>query len=122
MQRITYVSVQINLTVTSAMNLLNTSGMAVPGYTMGMDKTGAEYVVVVVKGTFILPKQGEAPKLADEQVPLVDADLFTGEPGRSCDAGGVRLCTGEAILRRAAEWCGRMRRAGDRWERAVVWD
>jgi hypothetical protein len=64
------------------MNLLNASGMAA-GYTMGMDKTGAEYVVVAVKGTFTLPKQGETPKLTDEQVPLVDADLFTGEPGRS---------------------------------------
>ena len=39
--------------------------------------------MVVVKGTFTLPRPGEAPKLADEQVPLVDADLFTGEPGRS---------------------------------------
>jgi hypothetical protein len=64
------------------MNLLNATGMAA-GYTMGMDKTGAEYVVVVVKGTFTLPKPGDAPKLADEQVPLVDADQFTGEPGRS---------------------------------------
>lgn len=64
------------------MNLINSTGMAA-GYTLGMDKTGAEYVVVVVKGTFTLPRPGEQPKLADEQVPLVDADLFTGEPGRS---------------------------------------
>ena len=64
------------------MNLLNATGMAA-GYTMGMDKAGYEYVVVVVKGTFTLPRPGETPKLADEQVPLVDADLFTGEPGRS---------------------------------------
>jgi hypothetical protein len=64
------------------MNLLNGSGMAA-GYTLGMDKTGAEYVVVAVKGTFTLPRRGEAPNLHDEQVPLVDADLFTGEPGRS---------------------------------------
>ncbi|HUB15132.1 MAG TPA: DUF2169 domain-containing protein [Acetobacteraceae bacterium] len=64
------------------MNLINGTGMAA-GYTLGMDKTGAEYVVVVVKGTFTLPRSGEAPKLAEEQVPLVDADLFTGEPGRS---------------------------------------
>jgi hypothetical protein len=64
------------------MNLLNATGMAA-GYTMGMDKTGVEYVVVVVKGTFTLPKLGEVPKLADEQVPLVDADQFTGAPGMS---------------------------------------
>ena len=64
------------------MNLLNATGMAA-GYTMGLDKAGYEHVVVVVKGTFTLPKPGETPKLADEQVPLVDADLFTGEPGLS---------------------------------------
>ena len=64
------------------MNLLNATGMAA-GYTLGMDKAGYEHVVVVVKGTFTLPKPGETPKLADEQVPLVDADLFTGEPGLS---------------------------------------
>jgi hypothetical protein len=64
------------------MNLLNGSGMAA-GYTVAMDKEAAEYLVVIVKGTFILPKRGEATTLAQEQVPLVDADLFTGEPGFS---------------------------------------
>ncbi len=64
------------------MNLLNATGMAA-GYTVALDKEGYEHVVVVVKGTFTLPRSGEAPKLADEQVPLVDADRFTGEPGRS---------------------------------------
>lgn len=64
------------------MNLRNATGMAA-GYTVALDKEGYEHVVVVVKGTFTLPKQGETPKLADEQVPLVDADLFTGEPGHS---------------------------------------
>jgi hypothetical protein len=65
------------------MKLLNASGMAA-GYTLGMNPSGTEWVVVAVKGTFSLPKrQGEEPKLASEQVPLVDADLFTGEPGFS---------------------------------------
>src|SRR5690242_10105239 len=64
------------------MKLLNATGMTA-GYTMGMDKTGVEYVVVAVKGTFTLPKQGESPKLADEQLPLVDADEFSEEPGLS---------------------------------------
>jgi len=64
------------------MHLLNATGMAA-GYTLGLDKTGAEYVVVAVKGTFTLPARGGAPRLADQQVPLVDADLFTGEPARS---------------------------------------
>jgi hypothetical protein len=64
------------------MNLRNGSGMAA-GFTLALDKAGAEHVVVAVKGTFTLPPPGEAPKLAVEQVPLVDADLFTGDPGRS---------------------------------------
>jgi hypothetical protein len=64
------------------MNLVNGSGMAA-GYTMGLDRTGAEYLVVAVKGTFILPRQNEVPTLAPEQVDLVDADQFSGEPGHS---------------------------------------
>ena len=64
------------------MNLLNSTGMAA-GYTVALDKAGYEHVVVAVKGTFTLPRSGQQAKLADEQVPLVDADLFTGEPGRS---------------------------------------
>ena len=64
------------------MNLLNSTGMAA-GYTVALDKAGYEHVVVAVKGTFTLPRSGQHPKLADEQAPLVDADLFTGEPGRS---------------------------------------
>ncbi len=64
------------------MNLVNHSDMTA-GYTLGMDKTGAEYIVVAVKGTFTLPQPGETPMLAAEQVPLVDADQFTGEPGVS---------------------------------------
>ena len=54
------------------MNLLNGSGM-VAGYTVALDKAGYEHVVVVVKGTFTLPRPGEAAKLAGEQVPLVDS-------------------------------------------------
>jgi hypothetical protein len=64
------------------MNLLNATGM-MAGYTVALDKEGYEHVVVVVKGTFTLPRPGETPKLADEQMPLADADKFTGEPGRS---------------------------------------
>ena len=64
------------------MNILNGSGMSV-GYTMGLDVSGAEHVVVAVKGCYTLPKPGETPQLAHEQLPLVDADQFYGEPGRS---------------------------------------
>jgi len=65
------------------MNLINATGMAA-GYTLGLDKDARESLVVVVKGTFLIPKNpNEEPVLAPEQVPLVTADTFTGEPGFS---------------------------------------
>jgi hypothetical protein len=62
--------------------LLNATKMQA-GYTMGLQPDGRELLVVVVKGTFTIPPPGEESKLAEEQVPLVDADVFTGEPGYS---------------------------------------
>jgi hypothetical protein len=64
------------------MDLLNSTGM-LAGYTMGMKPDGRELLVVAIKGTFTIPKLGEQPKLAEEQVPLIMADTFTGEPGFS---------------------------------------
>jgi hypothetical protein len=64
------------------MELLNATEMQA-GYTMGMRPDGRELLVVVVKGTFEIPKGAEQPELAKEQVPLVEADTFTGEPGLS---------------------------------------
>jgi hypothetical protein len=64
------------------MELLNATKMQA-GYTMGMQPDGRELLVVVVKGTFGIPKGAEEPKLAEEQFPLVEADTFTGEPGLS---------------------------------------
>lgn len=64
------------------MQLLNATRMQA-GYTQGLKPDGRELLVVVIKGTFTLPRNGEAPRLADEQLPLVEADVFTGEPGFS---------------------------------------
>lgn len=64
------------------MELINSTRM-VTGYTMGMEPSGRELLVVVVKGTFTIPTNGEPVRLAEEQVPLVMADTFTGEPGLS---------------------------------------
>ncbi len=50
---------------------------------MGMQPDGRELLVVVVKGTFVIPKGGEEPQLTEEQIPLIEADTFTGEPGLS---------------------------------------
>lgn len=64
------------------MELINATRM-VAGYNMGLEPSGRELLVVVIKGTFVLPKNGEPVRLADEQLPLVMADTFTGEPGFS---------------------------------------
>jgi hypothetical protein len=64
------------------MELINATRM-VAGYTMGMEPSGRELLVVVVKGTFRIPKSGENVRLHEEQLPLVMADTFTGEPGFS---------------------------------------
>ena len=68
------------------MELLNATKM-LASYTMGVDKAGRESLVVVIKGTYQLPMDGnsqnEEAKLADQQQPLVEADQFSGEPGYS---------------------------------------
>ncbi|MEO7853684.1 MAG: DUF2169 domain-containing protein [Rubrivivax sp.] len=64
------------------MELINATRM-LAGYTMGLEVSGRELLVVVIKGTFVLPKPGESVRLADAQLPLVMADTFTGEPGFS---------------------------------------
>lgn len=64
------------------MELINATKMQA-GYTMGIEPSARELLVVVVKGTFHLPEAGETPRLLEEQAPLVMADTFTGKPGFS---------------------------------------
>ncbi len=53
-------------------------------FTMGIDKAGHEWIVVVVKGTFDFPATPGGPvQKSAEQVPLVMADTHTGVPGYS---------------------------------------
>jgi len=64
------------------MELVNSTRMEA-GYSIGIDPAGREHLVVVIKGTFALPRAGEKVRLLEEQLPLVMADTYTGEPGRS---------------------------------------
>ena len=64
------------------MELINATRMFA-GYTMGVEPSGRESLVVVIKGTFVLPRPGETVRLHDEQVPLLMADTFIGAPGFS---------------------------------------
>lgn len=60
----------------------NTTGMEA-GINVAVDKEGRDFCVVVVKGTFTVSGNGDEPRLGEEQVQLVAADEFTGEPGFS---------------------------------------
>lgn len=65
------------------MDVLNRTPYATQ-FTMGMDKTGREYLSLVIKGTFAFPaREGEVPRPAAAQRALVMADEFTGAPGYS---------------------------------------
>jgi hypothetical protein len=64
------------------MELINATAMQA-GYTLGMKPDGHELLVVCVKGTFNIPQNGEELRLLEKQVPLIEADVFTGEPGFS---------------------------------------
>lgn len=64
------------------MELINATRM-VAGFNVGMDTSGRELLVVVIKGTFVLPPSGGAVRLHEKQQPLVMADTFSGEPGLS---------------------------------------
>jgi hypothetical protein len=64
------------------MELINATRMTA-GYNMGLEPSGRELLVVVIKGTFVLPAQGEPVRLHEQQLPLVLADTFSGEPGFS---------------------------------------
>lgn len=66
------------------MELINSTRMTA-GCTVGMEPSGRELLVVVVKGTFRIPTEAGARLQLDEegQGPLVTSDEFFGEPGRS---------------------------------------
>ena len=68
---------------TGTMDFVNKTGVQ-PGWTMGFERDGRELLIVAVKATFVIPESPDVePRLAEEQVPLVKADTFTGEPGYS---------------------------------------
>ena len=64
------------------MELVNATRMAAD-FNVGLETSGRELLTVVIKGSFTLPAPGATPQLCEEQVPLVMADTFTGEPATS---------------------------------------
>lgn len=70
------------------MELINSTRMTA-GYSVAVEPSGRELLVVVVKGTFVLPQPGEPVRLHEEQLPLVMADTFSGAPGASAPLSEV---------------------------------
>lgn len=64
------------------MELINATRMPA-AYTLGVEPSGRELLVLAIKATFTLPETGATAQLHDDQQPLVLADSFSGEPGYS---------------------------------------
>lgn len=64
------------------MRLTNETGLPA-SWTVGFQRDGRERLIVIVKATYRLPASGEAPVRTEAQLPLVEADRFSGEPGFS---------------------------------------
>lgn len=64
------------------MQLINTTRMTA-GYNVGLEPGGREVLVVVIKGTFVLPEAGQPLRMHEQQMPLITADTFSGAPGLS---------------------------------------
>jgi hypothetical protein len=70
------------------MDFVNATRM-VAGYNMGLEPSGRELLVLAIKGTFVIPKLDEPVRLAEEQLPLILADTFTGKPGFSAPVSEI---------------------------------
>ena len=76
------------------MELVNATRLAA-AYTLGVDPSGREYLVVVVKGTFDVPSTpDDSPSLSAEQVPVFLADELGGESEM------LPICEGDLCLRK----------------------
>ena len=64
------------------MNFVNDT-RAAAGWTLGFERDGRELLIVAAKATFTIPKRGADLQLAKSQLPLTQADEFTGVPGLS---------------------------------------
>ncbi len=65
------------------MEIVNETGFCVDA-NQSIDKHGQYYLVAVAKATYRIPSEdNDTVELADDQVPIFDADVFEGEPGLS---------------------------------------
>jgi len=76
------------------MELVNATAFAA-AYTLGIEPSGRERVVVAVKGTFDFPAAGAVATPAAAQAPLVMADTFDGAPGFSSPVYEVDFAPGK---------------------------
>lgn len=66
------------------MELINGIKFAHVDITTGMDKTGQDYLVVVVKASYKIPDNNKVSRpIVPPPVPLVESDIYVAEPGLS---------------------------------------
>jgi len=63
------------------MNFTNNTPLTAESFIL-MDRTGAESLLIVIKGTWSIADDGKL-ELADEQLPIQQTPLYNGEPGKS---------------------------------------
>ena len=85
------------------------------GYTVAIEPSGREMLVVVVKGTFgFRTDRRNRCDFDDEQLPLTMSDVFFGEPGCSAPKYEVDFVAAQAQLRRPVERPAHTRPQGGR--------
>ncbi len=65
------------------MEILNAARHTLSGVTTMMNKEGDEFLVLVIKATYRIPENGKIPRPLIPAQPILDSDLFYGDPGIS---------------------------------------
>ncbi len=80
------------------MNFINNTQLTAAPFFL-MDNTGAETLLVVVKGTWTIGNDGTLT-VADEQMPILSEPLYSGEPGQSS-----LICDTDIVLNKPGTDC-----------------
>ncbi|MES9850433.1 MAG: DUF2169 domain-containing protein [Candidatus Thiodiazotropha sp. L084R] len=67
------------------MEIINNTPMQT-GYTLSPVPDGRDLLVIITKGTFMIPDEQKPSELAAAQLPLIETDIYPGEPGLSAPA------------------------------------
>lgn len=74
------------------MKIVNKASHAIADSAPMMDKEGNEFVILVIKATYSIPKTGKQPRAIVPPQPIVVSDVFVGEPGLSAPLYEADFC------------------------------